>query len=77
MSQEMVLNVLKSNPRKWFTVNELFNILHVGKGSLHLSTKKLFKYGFVDRKQFIERGDNPPFTPRRFYKYRFKYVEGL
>lgn len=50
MSQETIMQILKKNPNKWFTIQEISKKTNVNKSTAANSLTKLFKHNEIFRK---------------------------
>lgn len=64
MGQGEVLEVLKKNPDKWFTSEEISQMVGVTRSSIGSSLKRLFKHNFICRER--KRGS-------KIYNWSFIY----
>ena len=58
------MKILRKNNNKWFSTEELSNIIGTGTGSLSINCSKLFMQGLVTKKLF--------FKPQQYLKYKIK-----
>jgi len=50
MAQAEIYKILKKNPHKWFTSNQLAKKIGISTGSVNTSLRKLFQQGLIRSK---------------------------
>lgn len=65
MSQNEVISILRTEKAKWFTLDELSDIMEVSKTSANKKLRKLIKYDFINDKISYNG-----YHKKRVYRYK-------